>query len=349
MIAQLCNSHGFFHGWSPTPYHHQIFREITAQVEEIYDGRCIIVDDTWISNIANEEAFVAMYPNVMRQDIEHIFFVNLLDPSSKDMDRDYQEIITQLVVAKNTHIIPTKSQFSFWGHFCQTEFARYKGTNGNPSPWIGDKLFLSYNRKPTSHRVTLVRTLTESGLVCDNVVTLGNPDPAKAVVIRKNKKILDRDTAAEDFGIPNDIASVGDSGIWKQCFINVVTETVTNGNFLSEKVWKPIIGKRPFMLVGPPRTLEKLRSWGFKTFDSYWPETYNNLVHELKPWMLHEEASCQSITRNLLELNALTLKELKDMYDDMKPILEHNHNHFFGEFARMNEARIKTIVQDEME
>ena len=80
MIAQLCNSHGFPHGWIQTRFHHEVFRAVTSQIEELYDGECIIVDDTWLKNINKPDVFAAMYPNVMLTGIDHIFVVCLVDP-----------------------------------------------------------------------------------------------------------------------------------------------------------------------------------------------------------------------------------------------------------------------------
>lgn len=335
MIAQLCNSHGFFHGWKPTKYHHEIFRAITTQIEQQYTGNCIVVDDTWISKIADEESFVAMYPNVMREHIEHIFFINLLDDPSHNFSR-YQDIIQQITVAVHTHSMIDKSKFSFWAYFCQCEF--WKDYYELDLPWTGDKLFLTYNRKPAPHRTKLISALDHHDLLDRGIITLGNIDPKNAITLEENNSILSENIDG-DVGVPNDIVTLGDHGIWQNSFINVVTETVTHGNFLSEKIWKPIIGKRPFMIVGPSSSFEQLHAWGFKTFNGFWNEDY--IYHEYND-------QADSICKILSELDEMSQVQLKRLYLDMQSILEYNHNHFFTTFVQDNRKLIDTIVEDEM-
>jgi len=349
MIAQLCNSHGFFHGWLPTQYHHAIFRKITEQVEAEYEGHCIIVDDTWIETIANEETFVKMYPNVMREHVEHIFFVSLLDPPSADCPwNPDQATLQQLTQAQFKHSVPSKSNFQFWAYFCQQEFQAYNHDKQD-LPWTGDKLFLSYNRKPASHRTKLVDAFKMRGLMDSGVVTLGHDDPAKAITIEENANVLNDDIDG-DVGVPNDIRSIGNEATWKSALVNVVSETVTNGKFLSEKIWKPIIGKRPFLLLGPPGSMRGLQDLGFKTFEDFWDEGYNDWRQaDAKRYnQLDDAKSIDEICKILKELQSYSSDQLTRMYNDMEPILEHNYNHFFNQFATDNAWRMNRIIRDEM-
>jgi len=351
MIAQLCNSHGFFHGWAATQYHHEVFRAIVTQIEEHYTGNCIVVDDTWISKIANEETFVKMYPNVMRENVEHIFFVNSVDSSSDcAAENDYHEILQQLTTARHRHRITVNSKFQFWAYFCQQEFWQHYASPGQPDyPWTGEELFLSYNRKPIVHRTKLIEALRNHDLLRRGIVTLGNDDPTQALTVKENLEVTDGD-AYGNVGIPNDITSLGNHNIWQEAFINVVTETLTHGEFLSEKIWKPIIGKRPFFLIGPPGSLQKLRDLGFKTFQGFWDESYNELV---TPSLRHknqlsEDASIEQVCLFLNELDEFPLSTMKALYHEMASILEYNYKHFFETFAMENRARMDTIIQDEL-
>lgn len=347
MIAQLCNSHGFFHGWLSTQYHHEVFRAITEQVEELYDGNCIIVDDTWLDTIANEETFVTMYPNVMRQYVEHIFFVSLLDPPSSDCPwNPDQGILQQLTQAEFKHSIISKSKFQFWAYFCQAEFQAYRDTK---LQWNGDKVFLSYNRKPANHRTKLVDAFRSNGLLDSGLVTLGHDNPDKALTLEGNADVVSEDIDG-DVGVPNDIRSLGDHDIWKSALVNVVSETVTNGEFLSEKIWKPIIGKRPFLLLGPPGSIRKLQDLGFKTFGDFWDEGYNDWIYTdgRRYNQLDDEKSIEGICQILNKLKTYSPSHIKQMYNRMYSILEHNHNHFFNEFAQENGRLLHRIVKDEM-
>jgi len=65
--------------------------------------------------------------------------------------------------------------------------------------------------------------------------------------------------------------------------INIVTETHYHPIFqnyqhlfISEKLWKPIVCKQAFVVIGPQYTLKYLKSLGFKTFSCIINENYDN-------------------------------------------------------------------------
>ena len=62
------------------------------------------------------------------------------------------------------------------------------------------------------------------------------------------------------------------------CFLNIVTETLFNSEsiFISEKTYKPIYLCQPFIIFGNPHTLKKLKQLGYKTFDKWIDESYDN-------------------------------------------------------------------------
>ena len=60
--------------------------------------------------------------------------------------------------------------------------------------------------------------------------------------------------------------------------MNIVSETTTGsqdkGVFISEKTFKPIIGKRPFIVLGDYNLYKKLHDWGIDTFDDILGDGY---------------------------------------------------------------------------
>jgi hypothetical protein len=69
-------------------------------------------------------------------------------------------------------------------------------------------------------------------------------------------------------------------GNWAEAadsLIYVPTETVYFGQrqHLTEKTFKAIALEMPFVLVAPAHSLEYLRSYGFKTFDGIFDESYD--------------------------------------------------------------------------
>jgi len=109
-------------------------------------------------------------------------------------------------------------------------------------------------------------------------------------------------------------------------FWHVVTETVYffPKLHLTEKVFKPIIAQRPFILVAAPGNLAYLRSYGFKTFSHWIDESYD---HEPDHYVRIEK-----ITQEIARLCAMSQEQLQQMHQEMQEMLEFNYNHFYGEF-----------------
>jgi hypothetical protein len=102
-------------------------------------------------------------------------------------------------------------------------------------------------------------------------------------------------------------------------FVEIVCETYTVGTtfFPTEKIWRPIMCKTPFIVQGPSEFLANLKVLGIKTFDKWWDESYDYQVGKTK---------IESIIKIIDFLSLKTVQELKIMYNEMLPILEHNYN-----------------------
>ena len=102
--------------------------------------------------------------------------------------------------------------------------------------------------------------------------------------------------------------------------MNIVQESnpIKESNILSEKTYKSIFYKKPFVLVAQPNTLELLRIAGYKTFDGIIDESYD-LIDE---YDLRAEAVLKEITR----LNNLSNDDWDIVIKKCEPIIEHNYN-----------------------
>ena len=108
------------------------------------------------------------------------------------------------------------------------------------------------------------------------------------------------------------------AAVYTNSFVDVINETrfaQPTANF-SEKVFQAMQYQKPFIVVGPPKTLEYIRSLGFKTFNEFWDESYDDELH-------HGERLAKIF--DLLEkiINTPT-DELRIMYDNMRLTVEHN-------------------------
>lgn len=135
-----------------------------------------------------------------------------------------------------------------------------------------DTAYMCLNRKPHWHRRRLYRELENLDLTGHGLVSMGSDDGQPPV------RLLPQDLGGSDHapnggteqhGIRNDILSLGHPLNWKRHLLNIVTETVFDVDavgFVSEKIYKPILGRRPFWIYAPNGAQTWLRSRGMVTY-----------------------------------------------------------------------------------
>ena len=85
---------------------------------------------------------------------------------------------------------------------------------------------------------------------------------------------------------------------------------------ISEKTLNAIKNYRPFLMCAAPGTLKMLKDMGFKTFDEFWPEDYDDI--------LSNKDRLARVCEIIEYINSFNIDELKKMYVSMIPILKHN-------------------------
>lgn len=205
-----------------------------------------------------------------------------------------------------------------------------------------DKVFICYNHltsKYRSYRLHLVSNLLEQDLVRHGRVSLfyqgwketiedpNNPldNRARVKIYKQLKNIVD--PLIVDTATPSGALSAGvNFDDLTSALFHVVTETVyfQDKLHLTEKVFKPIVAKRPFLLVAAPGNLSYLKRYGFRTFDRWIDESYDlETDHYVR---------IEKITAELARLCAMDPGELEQMYLEMQETLEYNFTHFYTGF-----------------
>jgi hypothetical protein len=77
---------------------------------------------------------------------------------------------------------------------------------------------------------------------------------------------------------------------------------------------------RPFILVAPPKTLAYIKSLGFRTFDEFWDESYDDELD-------HGERLAK-IFEIIDYISTLSIEEMRELYSKMIPIVQHNLKRF---------------------
>jgi hypothetical protein len=104
---------------------------------------------------------------------------------------------------------------------------------------------------------------------------------------------------------------------YKNFFLDIVMETYFSNNtfFMTEKIVRPIMAMSPFIVFAAPGFLRNMRGMGYKTFDRWWSEEYDNYGEQLR---------IRKIQKILKDIYAKSTAELRLMLDEMEPILKHN-------------------------
>ena len=108
-----------------------------------------------------------------------------------------------------------------------------------------------------------------------------------------------------------------------ESLLYLVTETVATGGrlHLTEKTFKPIALGMPFVIVGTKGSLEYLRSYGFRTFEGIWDESYDDAEDDVR---------IERIASLLRSLDELPTDAKQDLFEQCHEVIEHNWNHFYG-------------------
>jgi hypothetical protein len=104
---------------------------------------------------------------------------------------------------------------------------------------------------------------------------------------------------------------------YKNIFLDLVAETYYSGStfFMTEKICRPIISQTPFIVFASPGWLGNLKKLGFKTFDQWWSEEYDDYG---------EEQRISKMQLVLEDIYSKSTDELLAMLNDMEPVLKHN-------------------------
>ena len=133
---------------------------------------------------------------------------------------------------------------------------------------------------------------------------------------------------SSNYDIDNSSAE-NEYNLWTSAFWHVVSETCFYEKtiHLTEKSFKPIVARQPFILLSTPGSLAYLRRYGFETFGSFIDESYDL---ETNP-----SARLNKVVKIVKDIVSLSADDKQAMYNSMLPILEHNFYHFYNNLYKI--------------
>jgi len=106
-----------------------------------------------------------------------------------------------------------------------------------------------------------------------------------------------------------------------ESYFHIVTETCYSEGqiFFTEKILKPIMCLQPFIVISSTNYLKKLKSLGFKTFDSIWDESYDDIEDN--------EERLLKLFEIILKISEWSLEECEKNYKSVLDICIYNREH----------------------
>ena len=184
--------------------------------------------------------------------------------------------------------------------------------------------FLYLNKQPREHRVNLYNKLLSENVLSNSIYTNW---PTRKL--------------PPEYELPwaQDYPQYGkDQDIYEQPYVDTVCSIVseTNDNdtdvFMTEKIWKPIMAQHVFVVHGNHLYLQKLREIGFKTFGSYFDESYDL-----------ENDQNKKIDKIVSLCKDLKTKNWPDIYIQTIALRQHNYDTLFNKEKLSAEVN-KTLI-----
>lgn len=249
-------------GWGPEWPMKKLEQEILKNFLKDYyidNSRAVVINSVWYTGDYHQQVLAEL----RELKPTHIFVVALLDPPNIQLGW-FDEFNCEVL---GIGYYPGAGYIDYFAlfadHFYQPVDQELLLTTDKV-----DTAYMCLNRKPHPHRLRLVKGLENANLLDSGFVSLGGDHP----------RFLDEDSEGQEiapnggrsqYGISNDIASLGNINNWQRHCVNIVTETVWNiepSNFVSEKTFKPILGLRPFLIYAPNGGEACITSRGFEHY-----------------------------------------------------------------------------------
>lgn len=217
---------------------------------------------------------------------------------------------------------------------------------------IPEKLFLSWNRRFRPHRVVLALLLEKYNLIDRSFISMNRvsdefsnqtfensipyevsiDEDIKDKFVEKLPLVLDGENRVEFMCSDPESSTLK---YYKNSLVSIITETnfLTRYVTLTEKSFKPVRFKHPFILVGAVGTLKAMRSLGFKTFDKFWDESYDLIEDPYE--------RLEAIANVCNTIGNWTNEQILKFKKNVKSILDYNYNHLKH---NSSEELIKNII-----
>lgn len=293
-----------------------------------------------LENIVNE---IEKQTNIRRENI--LLVIGSMGVQST-VDK-YEECINERGWPQLTLVIQNT-----WEHLSAGRITPKYSTLFDSSPRLKNKLLLFFNGEPRPDRGFMLASLIKYNLLKRSYVSayhnvdayrklyLTNGGDAHAVsgltrelidILSDNESLFPMELTRVNFytEISNSFHPMDDQHFFNDSYFSLVHETIyydtsfyNSGHiptlFLTEKTYKVIAAKHPFIIAQRPSILKALREEGYKTFHPYIDESYDQIEDDVE--RLH------SIRNEVLRLSKYSDDDWLLFQQNVKSIVDYNFN-----------------------
>ncbi len=174
-----------------------------------------------------------------------------------------------------------------------------------------EKYFLSYNGNLKKHRMDLVSHIKENDIINKfdisfNSFFWNNNNESMHLDLKEKSRYT-----TTKLNLP----------LYFNSYFDVVTfaKYETNDVNIDEKIYKPFACFKPFIIIAQPYTLTILKDLGFKTFEKFIDESYDDETDNDK--------RIQMVFDEIDKISKMKVDEVDTLYNRMKSVLDHNYSH----------------------
>jgi hypothetical protein len=318
----------FDNGWGSEYPLKRLETQIVNQYLQNDHSKIILINSTWYT----QDYHSRVVSQLRDLEFDKIVLVSMLDASITSVDW-YCEFNCPV------HALgyyPGADTVDFWAlvvdqHFVLPDFDSFDGTNI-------DLAYMCLNRKPHWHRQQLYNQLVKLDIVNNGIVSMGGDDSPAIRLLEQDSGgcNLAPNSGVDQNGIVNDIMSLGHPNNWQRHFLNIVTETqfdLKSTYFVSEKIYKPIVGMKPFLVYANDGAVSWLSRCGF--------ETYINDFKDLSDLDLSDPNNIAPFLTVLCKQNA---QYWQAKYLALKDKIMYNKTHF-TEYVKQQKLIVEKGIQ----
>lgn len=276
------------------------------------------------------------------------FFDKLLKYlNSVGLDNDRVIFVTgnQRITSLNKISDSSNVRIIGWNHFQTQARAQFEGTDLSKFEHIKEKRFLYYNSRFRLKRVFLFKELRKRNVLSNCLYThrWNGSDTATKDWI-KNSLTYDYNFTVTDNDIEeilfeaknkqgpesfNNDFHVGDqrkliTNHFHRTHMSIISETLSDSEsmFITERTYRCLSIGHPFLVFGNPFLLKKLKSYGYKTFEPVFDESYDEETNAQRRLIM--------VANEVQRLNQLSNSEFENAMNSLNEILEHNKQVFWS-------------------